>query len=159
MKKKKQNSTELLNLENSLILENNTDEINRIVDIFNLNIQKKNVLRIGKLNEIQDAITQQIEDRVKNKADEFNNTDLLNYFKVIQETISKSNSIEDIKNIPQSISITNNELNLNIQQNTIDNDSRERVIDAVKFILNKSSRDKLSDLNDEKTIIEEIKND
>lgn len=127
----------LLDIQNSLLLEQNSEEIKHIVDMFNLNIQKKNILRLSKLNQIQDLITDEIEERVKNKSGEFNNQDLLNYFKTVQYTIDKSDSVEDIKNIP-AISVTNNQLNINLEKQNLDKDSRERVLDAVKSILNKS---------------------
>lgn len=123
-------------IEDRILKETDINELQDVINLFNLNIQKKNIVRISKLTNIQDLITQQMEERVRKRADEFNNQDLLNYFKTIQETISKSDKTLDSVDTP-AIQVTQNQLNINMKEDSLDRDSRERIMDAVKSILDK----------------------
>ena len=119
--------------------ETDIDQLKNIINIFNLSLQKKNIVRAGRLSAIQDLITDQIEERVTKKPDEFNNQDLLAYFKTVQETILKSDISLDKIDTP-SIQVTQNQLNINVHnQDILDKDSRERVVDAIRSILKSSS--------------------
>lgn len=120
-------------LERRLLSEDDTSEMKNIIDLFNLNIQKKNVIRISKLNNLQDKVYNQIEKRLETYPDNFSNKDLLDYFKTFQDTIDKSNiSTEELK-IP---TIQVNQQNINIS-NGLSIESRKRVADTVKNILDK----------------------
>ena len=72
------------------LTETDPKELQKIVDMFNLNIKKKNILRAERISEIQDNILNQISARVVKRPDEFSNTDLLNYFKAMQDTLLKN---------------------------------------------------------------------
>ena len=48
-------------LSEQLINESNPTQLQNIIDLFNVSFQKKNILRIQKLNELQDKIQTQIE--------------------------------------------------------------------------------------------------
>lgn len=143
-------------LENKILSSTDLNELKDIVNIFNLNIQKKNIVRLNKLNQIQDLIANQIEERVKNKADQFDNQDLISYFKTVQETINKSDNSLDSIDTP-AIQVIQNQLNINVQQeDSLDRDSRERIMDAVKAILSKANNADTTVLN---TDYEEVKED
>ena len=143
-------------LENKILSSTDLNELKDIVNIFNLNIQKKNIVRLNKLNQIQDLIANQIEERVKNKADQFDNQDLISYFKTVQETINKSDNSLDSIDTP-AIQVIQNQLNINVQQeDSLDRDSRERIMDAVKAILSKANNTDNTVLN---TDYEEVKED
>lgn len=116
--------------------ESDIDSINNIIQLFNVNIKKKDAIRTLKLSELQDIIADHMEDRFLHKKDEFSNRDLLDYFKTVQEAIDKNNlEKEEIK---APLSIRNNQVNININNDTsLDRESKERVIDAVKSILSK----------------------
>ena len=107
-------------------------DVEKIVSIFNSNLKKKELLRISKLSELQDAITSQVSKRLEKHADEFSNRDLIDYFKIFQETISKTDT--SIDSIPQ-ISITQNQLNINVSNPEFDQDSRQRILKAVKQLM------------------------
>lgn len=107
-------------------------DVEKIVSIFNSNLKKKELLRISKLSELQDAITSQVSKRLEKHADEFSNRDLIDYFKIFQETISKTDTSVD--SIPQ-ISITQNQLNINVSNPEFDQDSRQRILKAVKQLM------------------------
>ena len=68
-------TTSLSDLEQKLIAEQDTQELQQIVDLFNLNIRKKDILRARKLSNLQDKISDQMQARVEEHADEFSNKD------------------------------------------------------------------------------------
>ena len=102
-------------LEIRLLEEDNIDNIKAIIDLFNINIKKKNIIRTSKLNELQDKVYNQIDERLTNRASSFSNKDLLEYFKVMQDTINKSDIDSDQVTAP-NIQINQNNLNFYNQQ-------------------------------------------
>lgn len=145
MAKKK---NELAVLEKQLIKEENLDEINEIVDLFNINLQKKNIIRSAKLSDVQDNVVNQIAERFDKKADEFSNEDLIKYYKVIQDTLTKTDTtMENVK--APSIQI-NQQINVDNMQ--FDAESRKRILGAVNDILNSENvieepKEKITDVD------------
>ena len=145
MEKKK---NELAVLEKQLIKEENLDEINEIVDLFNINLQKKNIIRSAKLSDVQDNVVNQIAERFDKKADEFSNEDLIKYYKVIQDTLTKTDTtMENVK--APSIQI-NQQINVDNMQ--FDAESRKRILGAVNDILNSENvieepKEKITDVD------------
>ena len=52
-------------LEQKLVDETDIDELKNIINLFNLNIKKKDILRTSKLSDLQDKETEQIEKRIE----------------------------------------------------------------------------------------------
>ncbi len=124
--------TSLAELEEQLIQEDNIDEINRIVELFNLNLQKKNIIRSAKLSSVQDKIVNHIEERIALEPESIDDRDLIGYHKAIQDTLNKSDtSMENVK-VP-TIQINQQ---VNVDKITFDSDSRKRILAAVNGILN-----------------------
>ena len=117
----------------SLMQSSNKEELSQIIDLFNQNLKKKEILRAGKLSELQDKIIDQAEKRLTKYSDEFSNKDLIDFFKTFQTTLQ--NTDKTLEDIPQ-ISITQNQLNLSIEPPEFDQDSRQRILNAVKLLLN-----------------------
>lgn len=134
-------------LASKLLEEDNIDNIKNIIDLFNLNIKKKDIIRVSKLNDLQDKVYDQLDKRLTLNADTFSNKDLITYFKVIQETIDKSDvSSENL--IEPKIQLNQNNLNINVGP-TLNRDSRQNVLDAVKKILeNQITLEKKDTIND-----------
>lgn len=122
-------------LEEKLINETDVEELKSIINLFNLNVQKKNILRSSKLSDLQDKVYEQMSERLDKKADEFSNQDLLSYFKTIQETISKSDNSLDKIDIP-AIQIQQNQLNVNVNAEELNRESRAKILDAIQSIIN-----------------------
>lgn len=142
VKEKKLSLTTPINeLENRILKEDNPEELKNIINLFNLNIKKKDILRASKLNDLQDKTLDQISERIEKTPDLFSNKDLLDYYKVIQETLNKSDT--NVDNLP-NIQINQNIVNMTP---TIDRESKERVIQAVKEILAKSAENNVIDVN------------
>ena len=124
--------TSLAELEEQHIQEDNIDEINRIVELFNLNLQKKNIIRSAKLSSVQDKIVNHIEERIALEPESIDDRDLIGYHKAIQDTLNKSDtSMENVK-VP-TIQINQQ---VNVDKITFDSDSRKRILAAVNGILN-----------------------
>lgn len=147
------NDFSLLPEENTQQFIESTDgnEIQSIVNIFNQNLKKKEILRAGKLSELQDKIVDQVEKRLDKYSDEFSNRDLIEFFKTFQGTLSITD--KTIENIPQ-ISITQNQLNVNIEPPEFDQDSRQRILNAVRQLM-QSNNLNLVDQENEVTVIDE----
>lgn len=122
-------------LSQKLLEETDISSIKNIIELFNLNIKKKDVIRTSKLNELQDKVYDQMDKRLTQKADEFSNKDLIEYFKTIQDSINKADMSLNSVDVP-AIQIIHNHNQLNItENNTLDSDSRKRVSEAVQKIL------------------------
>lgn len=137
-------------LSEQLINENDPEQIQNIIDLFNISFQKKNIIRTQKLNDLQDKISDQIEERLTKKADEFSNKDLLDYFKVMQDSINKNTLNLDFQDRP--IQIIQNQTNIQSNEEKLSRESKEKIADAVQSILNKLN---FSDENDTIYIPEE----
>lgn len=131
-------STEQLAVD--LIKETDAEQFKRLTQLFNLNMSKKNVTRLMTLNNLLDSVADQMSVRLSKRADEFSNSDLVTYMKVLQDSADKStkiiNQVEDAPSI--SINQTNNAVNINMgPESTLDRESREKVMEAVKAYLAK----------------------
>ena len=130
-------------LEQKLVDETDIDELKNIINLFNLNIKKKDILRTSKLSDLEDRVTEQIGQRLEYNAGAFSNKDLIEYFKVIQDTINKADNSLSTVDTP-AIQLNQNQLNVHItQKDELDKDSRDRVADAVKSILARLEKEKL----------------
>lgn len=130
-------------LSEQLINESNPAQLENIIDLFNVSFQKKNILRIQKLNELQDKIQTQIEKRLDNKIDEFSNKDLIDYFKVMQDSIIKNSDNAEMQNA-KVIQIIQNQTNVqnNLQESEpLSRESKEKISEAVQSMLSKLDLD------------------
>lgn len=131
--------SDLKELEVQLLEEDNIDNIKAIIDLFNINIKKKNIIRTSKLNELQDKVYRQIDERITSSANTFSNKDLLEYFKVMQDTLNKT-EIDSEQVIAPNIQINQNTLNIGTGVE-LTRESRQKITDAIKSILNKNPID------------------
>lgn len=122
-------------LEKKLLDEADVEQVKNIIDLFNLNIKKKDAIRNSKLSELQDKISVQMQNRIEQNADAFSNKDLLDYFKTIQETLKNSSVSSDDLKVP--VQIAQQQINVNIQEPTLDRESKNKVLAAIRSILNK----------------------
>lgn len=124
-------STPLDVLENEILTSDDADELSDIIDIFNLNLQKKNLVRNKKLNDIQDKVVERMLEKIESEPWEFSNDDLIKFHKVIQDTLTKSPNI-DKSEIP--LIQVNQQINVNSPN--FDRESRAKILSAVNDILN-----------------------
>ena len=107
-------------------------ELQKILNIFNLNLKKKELLRVEKLNDLQDALLDQAAQRVEKHGDEFSNRDLIEYFKAFDGVLQKTPvNTSDFS----AIQITQNQLNINMSQSEFDSQERQKIFSAVQALL------------------------
>lgn len=120
-------------LEKAVLQEQDPVKLQSYVDLFNQNLKKRDIIRAGKLSTLQDKVSTEMIDRVENHADAFSNRDLLDYFKTIQETLSKTPLQSEIK----PIQLTQNQLNITVNDQELSSDSARRIKGVVDAILKK----------------------
>lgn len=119
--------------------ESDVEKVKELTQLFNLNQAKKNVLRVMKLNGLLDTVSDKIIDRFNKFPDNFSNDDLIKYLQVTQTAIEKANKNLSLVDETPVIQVNhNNQLNVNISE-TLDRDSRERVLAFVKAALQQNS--------------------
>lgn len=142
-------STPVTELEERLLNEDNPENIGNIVELFNLNMQKKELIRKSKLNDVQDKICDEITARVANKPGEFSNKDILDYLKIINDVTNKSNNQTELT-VP-SIQI-NQQVNNNINADQFDRESRAKILNAVQDILNNIDNAEVIDVEESEVV-------
>ena len=151
------NNCSIEELREQLMTETDSNNIKEITNILNAHIQKKNMVRKTQLLELEDKIQSQMEKRITEKGDCFSHKDLLDYFKVVDDTVNKIDSSEDAI-VPQ-IKVTNQQLNINLDKPTMSREEKTQVVDAVKAILERVQQEQQPNLNniEENTIDGEFK--
>ena len=118
-----------------IVGEQDPDKLKNLVSLFNMNQSKKNLVRAEMFSRLMDKISVQMMERFEKKPGEFSNKDLLDYLSAIRSAIDKNDlNLEDM-----SAPIIQNNTQVNINVDTLDRNSKERVADAVKSILAKLS--------------------
>lgn len=121
---------------NKIVKAGSTDELKSYVDMFNLNIAKKNALRVAKLQNLADAVVDQAVTRADKHASEFTNKEIIDYIRVVNEQIkSAKDELSAIGESP-AVQINNqkNEVNINVVDG-LNQESKHRVLDAIKALI------------------------
>lgn len=127
--------TRLDTLVQDILEEGDPNKTKDLVDMFNWNMSKKNVVRLQKLNSLYDSITDQMVQRVENRADQFSNSDLLDYVKTIQGAIDiNTKNLSQVQEPPLIVQQNNTQINVNVVEN-LDREAKQRVMAAVKAAL------------------------
>ena len=122
-------------LVDNIIQEPDPKKTKDLVDIFNWNMSKRNVARIQKLNDLYDSITQQMAERVTKRADQFSNSDLLDYMKTIQGAIdTNTKNLTVVEEPPLIVQQHNTQINVNLADQ-FDREAKEIILAAVQNTL------------------------
>ena len=143
-----------------IIESENPDTIKQLISMFNLAQTKKSVLRMATYNNLLDNVTDQMQERVNKRADQFSNKELLEYLNSIGGMMEKAQ--KNITNIDSVPAITINQQNNTI--NVVDGnasgftkESRQNIANAVKSILSRIQQEQNIPKSDESLeIFEEI---
>ena len=132
------------------------DKVKDLTSLFNLNTKKRNVMRVLKMTQLLDNVTDKVIERFEKTPDNFSNEDLLKYMQVTENAIDKANkNLDMVEETPAIQFQQNNQVNINIDRG-LDRDSRAKVTEAAEAILKKLQ-------NNEQVIevenIEEIKDE
>ena len=126
---------------NQIVDQEDSKQVSDLVNLFNLNHMKKQMIRTMTYDQLLDHIMNQMEERVTKRADQFSNKDLLDYMNAMGNAMDKAQKqLSDIQAMPPiQINQQNNIVNVNNSDSSIDLDreSRKKVMDAVSNILSK----------------------
>ena len=119
-----------------IIVEEDSNEMKQLLQQFNLNHTKKQVVRQAVFDQLLDQITDQMSDRLTKRGDQFSNKDLLDYMNTLSASVDKSQKqMLDVDAMP--IIQVNQQNNISIGEEILDRESRQRILDAVMAIKNK----------------------
>lgn len=120
-----------------LIQADDMEQIKDLTHLFNAHQAKRNALRINALNDVQDALVQQMADRLKRTPDNFNNADIATWMKTVQQVIDTSQkSVEQVDAIPAITYQQTNNTQVNVSVvDSLSRESRTRITDAIQKIL------------------------
>lgn len=126
-----------------IIKEENIDKLKDLTSVFNANLAKKNAVRLVKLNSLLDKINDEAISRFDSQPFDINNRELIDYMRVVNDSIEKAQKgLESVKQEP-AIQINNqkNEINVNINESELNRESKARVMNAVTEILKRIEAD------------------
>lgn len=129
--------TQTTELAQRILDETDVDKVKDLTNLFNLNTQKKSVVRVLKMMDLMDRVTDQVITRFERTPDNFSNEDLIKFMQVTENSIDKANkSLSQVEQTPAIQYQQNNQVNINIGEG-LNRESRQRVTDAVQSILSK----------------------
>lgn len=121
-----------------LIEEPDSTKATDLTDLFNINQNKKTLVRIEKLSGLQDDLVDQFTKRIQQRPDEISNKELMDGIKVVQDIIERgSKQVQAVDNTPL-IQINQQTNSLHVGESTqtsLSRESRERVKSAVFSLL------------------------
>lgn len=146
---------ESLALINQIIAETDIDKAKDLTYLFNVNQNKKTMIRVNKLSDLLDTITDQALARFTSRPDEISNKELFDGLKVVQDLIERGQKqVSGAGEMPLiQFNQQTNEVNIGSSPSTLSRDSRERVKSAVLGLLNNLAA---QPSNTEETIEENI---
>lgn len=123
-------------LAQKVIDEQDLDKTKDLLNLFNLNMAKKNVLRIMKLNNLLDMISDNAIERFEKRSDEFSNKDLLDFMQVTQLAIERAQKNLNLVDETPAIVINNQTNQLNIDSSdSLSRESKAKISAAIQAIL------------------------
>ena len=138
---------------NQVLSEEDPNKAKDLISMFNWNMSKKNVARILKLNELYDNVTDHMVTRLATKSDQFTNSDLLDYMKVIQGAIDTSSKNLTQVEEPPVIVQNNTQVNINMVDQ-FDRDAKERILAAIQATLKSAQEPQEQELEPEPIVVE-----
>lgn len=92
-------------------------------------------MRVIKMNNLLDKVTDQVIERFDKRPDNFSNDDLIKYMQVTESAIDKaSKNLNLVEETPPIQLMQNNQVNINIGSD-LDRDGRERVLNTVANLI------------------------
>lgn len=124
---------ESLALISQIIAETDEQKTRDLTQLFNANQNKKTMVRVNKLSDLLDTITDQALARFTARPDEISNKELFDGLKVVQDLIERGQKqVSGAGEMPLiQVNQQNNEVTIGGAPSTLSRDSRERVKSAV----------------------------
>lgn len=120
-----------------IITEKDEQKSRDLTQLFNANQNKKTMVRVNKLSDLLDTITDQALLRFTSRPDEISNKELFDGLKVVQDLIERGQKqVSGAGETPLiQVNQQNNEVNIGGTSSNLSRDSRERVKSAVLSLL------------------------
>jgi hypothetical protein len=145
-----------------IIAETDEQKARDLTHLFNANQNKKTMVRVNKLSDLLDTITDQALTRFTARPDEISNKELFDGLKIVQDLIERGQKqVSGAGETPLiQINQQTNEVNVGNTTNTLNRDSRERVKAAVLGLLDSiTTSQAAASQDDELVVIDEQKGD
>ena len=135
---------ESLTLINQIIAESDLEKTKDLTHLFNINQNKKTMIRIDKLSGLQDHLVDQFARRIAERPDEISNKELMDGIKIVQDIIERGQKqVEGVQQTPliqfnqqnNSVNIGEESTQLNKESTQLKKESRDRVKNAVLALL------------------------
>ena len=146
-----------IDLITQIVGESDTEKLKDLTNLFNAFQVKRNILRVNALNDVQDRLVQQMRDRLDKFPDNFSNGDIALWAKTVQSALdSTQGKIKEVESMPTIVHQNNTQVNINVED-SLNRESRERILNALQLILSSNSGDNESTdlLTDESIDMEE----
>ena len=147
---------------NQIITETDEHKAKELTQLFNANQNKKTLVRVNKLSDLLDTITDQALARFTARPDEISNKELFDGLKVVQDLIERGQKqVSGAGETPLiQINQQTNEVNVGGTASTLNRDSRERVKAAVLGLLDSITTKQPSSLNSDDVVnIDEVESE
>ena len=128
---------ESLALINQIIAEKDLDRTKDLTHLFNINQNKKTMIRIDKLSGLQDGLVDQFVKRISERPDEISNKELMDGLKIVQDIIERGQKqVEGVQQTPLiQFNQQNNSVNIGDNTPQLSKESRDKVKNAVLSLL------------------------
>jgi hypothetical protein len=128
---------ESLSLINQIIAESDIEKTKDLTHLFNINQNKKTMIRIDKLSGLQDHLVDQFARRIAERPDEISNKELMDGIRIVQDIIERGQKqVEGVNQTPLiQFNQQNNSVNLGDSSTQLNKESRDRVKNAVLSLL------------------------
>ena len=130
-------SQESVELINAIIAEQDLEKTKDLTYLFNINQNKKTMVRMDKLNELQDKLVAQFSKRVTERPDEISNQELMTALKIVQDIIERGQKqIIGTEEKPLiQINQQTNSVNVGDEAVSLSRESKQRVANVVSDLL------------------------
>ena len=125
---------ESLRLLGQIIAENDEAKAKDLTYLFNVNQNKKTMVRMDKLSGLQDGLVDQFVKRIQERPDEISNKELMDGLRIVQDIIERGQRQITEADQPQpliQINQQNNSLSVGDGTTELNRESREKVKNAV----------------------------
>lgn len=139
---------ESLALINQIIAESDIEKTKDLTHLFNINQNKKTMIRIDKLSGLQDNLVDQFARRIAERPDEISNKELMDGIRIVQDIIERGQKqVEGVNQTPLiQFNQQNNSVNIGENGQQLNKESRDRVKNAVLSLLSGLSKPVSSDV-------------
>ena len=139
---------ESLTLINQIIAESDIEKTKDLTHLFNINQNKKTMIRIDKLSGLQDHLVDQFARRIAERPDEISNKELMDGIRIVQDIIERGQKqVEGVNQTPLiQFNQQNNSVNIGETSPQLNKESRDRVKNAVLSLLSGLNKPVSSDV-------------